>query len=91
MMAPGYGYIMGGYSWIGMLLMFIFGVLVIAGIVLLIVWAIRSSTGRGAGSGGTGSAGSDGADEAMGIARRRLADGEITNEQYAEIMRTLNG
>lgn len=37
MMGPGYGYMMGGYGWIGTLLMFVFGALVIAGIVVLVV------------------------------------------------------
>jgi len=32
-----------------------------------------------------------GHDEAIAIAKRRLAGGEITKDQYDEIMRALNG
>ena len=57
MMGRGYGYgynnMMGGYGWFGGLLMLAFGALVLAGIVLLIIWAVRASGGHGA-TGGPG-------------------------------------
>lgn len=92
---PGYGYgygnMMGGYGF-GGLLMLLFGVLVITTIVLLVSWTVRASHGHGQG-GQTASAQPYGAaahDEAVVIARRRLASGEITSEQYGELMRTLS-
>lgn len=93
----GYGYnnMMGGSVW-GEIIMILFGLLVLAGIVLLIIWAIRALGGghpqAGAQQPGTGQPPAPvGHDEAVAIAKRRLASGEITPEQYAEIMRTLGG
>ncbi|MHB8762195.1 MAG: SHOCT domain-containing protein [Coriobacteriia bacterium] len=94
MMDRGYGYgydMMGGYGWFGALLMFFFGALVIAGIVLLIIWAVRASTHHPSASGGTLPPRAVGHDEAVAIAKRRLASGEITKDQYDEIMRALGG
>lgn len=86
-----YGYNMMGGGWLGGLMMFLFGVLVIAGIVLLIVWAVRASGGHASAGGSPPHPGEDGHQEAVAIAKRRLASGEITKEQYDEIMRTLGG
>lgn len=86
----GYEGMMGG-GWFSGLLFFAFAVLILAGIVLLIVWAVRSISG-GHGSGQQpGPGGSAGAaqDEACAIARKRYASGEITKEQYEEICKTL--
>jgi len=91
---PGYGYgsgygMMGG-GWFGGLLMVFFGLLVLVGLVLLVVWAVRAASGHGhTMSGGPGMSGRVGHDEALAIAKKRLASGEITAEQYAEIVRTL--
>ena len=84
---PGYG-MTGGGGW----LMFLFGLLVLAGLVLLVVWAVRALSGHektGAGAPPAPPAGSH--DEAIAIAKRRLANGEITPEQYQEIVKTLTG
>lgn len=92
MMGRGYGYgydMMGGVGWFGFALMLLFGALVIAGIVLLIVWAVRASSGHDTGSGTPPQPGSPGHDEAVAIAKRRLASGEIDAEQYGVIMRAL--
>jgi len=94
MMGRGYDYgynMMGGYGWFGGLLMFLFGALVIAGIVLLIVWAVRASGGHSAGGGTPPQPGAVGHDEAVAIAKRRCASGEITTQEYDEIMRALGG
>ena len=87
----GYGGMMGGGF--GGFLVFIFGALVIAGIVLLVIWAVRASGGHGYASQGTQPPAPSAAanDEAVAIAKRRLASGEITPEQYSEIMRALGG
>lgn len=87
-----YGYnMMGGYGWGGTLLLFFFGALVVAGIVLLIIWATKSSSGHGTSGGPDVPPGAAGHDEAMAIAKRRFAGGEITREQYEEIVRALGG
>jgi putative membrane protein len=85
----GYGYnnMMGG-GWLGWLMMLLFGALVVAGIVVLIVWAVRQSSGHTA-AGGAQPPKAVGHDEAVAIAKKRLASGEITKEQYQELMRVL--
>jgi len=80
----------GGGSWFVGGMMLLFGALVLVGIVLLVIWAVRAS---GGGHGATGamapSSGAAGHDEAVTIAKRRLASGEIDKAQYEELMRTL--
>ncbi len=91
----GYGYDMMGGGWLGGLVMLFFGGLVVAGIVLLVIWAVRSASGHPSGhhtaGGSTRPPSAIGHDEAVSIAKRRYATGEITKEQYDEMMRTLGG
>ncbi len=84
MYGQGYGYgaygpMMGGFGWLGLL----FGLLVLAGIILLVVWAVRSMGGSGHHLPGAPG------DDACSIAKVRYAKGEITKEQYDEICKTL--
>ena len=92
MMGRGYDYgynMMDNYGWGGGLLMLLFGAMVIAGIVLIIVWAVRSSGHHANSTGPTPPHRAAGHDEAISIAKRRLASGEITREQYEDIIRSL--
>jgi uncharacterized membrane protein len=94
----GYGnYGFGGNSFMGgwtALVMLFFGALVVAGVVVLIIWAVRSNSGHGhvpgTAAGSTGATGTVGHDEAVAIAKRRLASGEIDKDHYDEIMRSLS-
>lgn len=87
----GYGNMMGGW-WLGGVLMLVFGTLVVAGIVLLVIWAVRTAAGHGPHPGTVHPTTSVAEhDEAVAIARRRLASGEITTEQYNDLLRTLGG
>ena len=82
----------GGGSWFGSMLFLLFGALILVGIVLLVIWAVRASGGgHGAAGGMAPSAGAAGHDEAVAIAKRRLASGEIDKAQYEEVMRILGG
>jgi uncharacterized membrane protein len=63
--------------------------LFIIGVVLLIVWAIRMSSGQHGMTNAAPPAQAPGHEEAVAIAKRRLANGEITPEQYAQIMAAL--
>lgn len=75
----------GGNLWnIG--LMLLFGLLVIAGIVLLVVWVSRSS-----GNHRQSQTPTQQSDSALETARRRYASGEITKEQYDELRHDLGG
>lgn len=74
----------GGVLWL------LFGALVIAGVVLLVLWAVRASKGHSAGTGPTPPQAA-GHDEAVALARRRLASGEITKEEFDQIMGVLGG
>jgi uncharacterized membrane protein len=88
----GYGYnnmMGGGGGWFAGLLMLLFAALVIAGIVLLVMWAVRASAGHQATSGTALPPEAAGHHEAVAIAKRRLASGEITKAQYDEIMQAL--
>jgi putative membrane protein len=88
----GYGWNMMGDGWFGGALMLLFGLLVLAGIAVLVVWAVRVSSGKQDHSGpGPTPSGTPMPDEAVATARRRFASGEITKEQFDEIMRALSG
>lgn len=83
-----YGYGMMDGGWVGLVIMLVFWALVIAAIIMLIVWALRTASGRG-GAGPMQPPAPH--DEALAIAKRRFASGEITKEQYEEIARALKG
>lgn len=89
-MMYGYGYGPGadgvGFWMIGM---WLFGLLLLVGIVLVVVWAVRRSSGPHAMGPGTHM--SQGQDNAMMVARERLAKGEITPEEYDTIAKALRG
>ncbi len=85
------GYGMMGGGWLGGLGVLFFGALVIAGVVLLVIWAMRSSRGHGGGSNVAPGSGPIGHDEAVAIAKRRLANGEIDKDEYERIMSALGG
>jgi len=83
-----YGYGMNG-GWLGGIFMLLFGAVIVVGIVLLVIWAVRSSSRHRAAGPPPAHPGEAGHHEAIAIAKRRLASGEITKEQYDEIMRAL--
>lgn len=85
----GYDGMMGGYGWLGGLIVIVLGALLVVGVVLLILWAVRASEGHGRAASPPVPRGVVGHDEAVAIAKRRLANGELTCEQYEEIMRSL--
>lgn len=69
----------GGMVW--MVLCALFGVILLAGIVLLIVWAIRTL-----GKGGR----SRDEDAALNILNKRYASGEITREEFERMKRDIS-
>ena len=56
----------------------LFGLLILAGVILLIIWVVRSSGGGSANQ-------PQSANVALEVAQHRYASGEITKEQYDEI------
>lgn len=82
MMGPG---MMGGWGWGGAInpwwgvLSILFGTLVVAGLGLLVVWAVRQA---GPGEAGRGRSPLD-------ILKERYARGDLTREQYEQMRRDL--
>ncbi len=78
------GYWFGPYGWIMMIVNAVFWLAVIGGIVWLIIWAARrSGSGQNSISAAPGSS-------AKEIAQMRYARGEITREQYQQLLEDLN-
>ena len=71
----------GGFGLIGLL----FNLLIIIGVVLLVVWAVRRFT-----SGTTNGSQSLGNQSPREILQARYARGEITREQYQQILQDLS-
>jgi len=70
------GGMMYGFGWIGM----IFNVAIIIGIVILVVWAVKRFTGGSLSSSGQ---------TPREILQARYARGEITREQYQQMLSDL--
>lgn len=84
----GFGWGLAGGGW----LLLLFGLLILIGLALLVIWAVRAFSGHErTGAGAPPSSQVSPHDEAIAIAKRRLAAGEITPEQYQEIMKALGG
>lgn len=84
-----HGYWFGPMGWIGMIIGLVFWVLILGGLIWLVVWAVRRS--------GSGSAGSHLTStqppvlqSPKDIAQMRYARGEITREQYQQLLEDLN-
>lgn len=75
------GFFGGGMSWAGIILNFIFFILIIIGIILLIVWLVKRASHPGT-EGKTGS-------KAIEVLKERYARGEITKDQYESIKKDL--
>jgi putative membrane protein len=83
----GYGMMgWGNYGWIGMIVNLIITVAVIVGIVWLVIWLVRRT-----GSNGLANMGSSVAPQSPHeILQARYARGDITREQYLEILEDLS-
>lgn len=77
----GYGW-WGGFGWPWGWLWLIFAVLLWGGLIALLIWAVRSSAG-------TPRTPDRAPDRAREILQRRLAAGEISEEEYERIERLL--
>ncbi len=73
----GFG-MMGGFGLIGLL----FNVLILVGVVALVVWAVKRFS--------TGTSHTSGHESARDIAQARYARGEITREQYQQMLNDLS-
>ena len=79
------GGMMGGFGLFGGLIGLIFNLLIIVGIVVLVVWAVKRFSG--------GSLNSNqifGSQSPREILQARYARGEITREQYQQMLQDLN-
>ena len=71
----------GGWSILGMILMFVFWALIITGIILLIVWIVRRASYPGRDLSRT--------DKAMEILKERYARGEINKEDFERMKKDI--
>jgi putative membrane protein len=78
-------YNFGGFGWIGMILNLVITIAVIVGVVILAVWAVRRFSGANAGMGSHKLTGAS----AKEIAQSRYAKGEISREEYQQILSDL--
>lgn len=77
-----------GMGFLGPLLGLLFSILLIIGIAWLVIWLIRRTADQGArGSGSSGP--SSELTAAQEILKQRYAQGEISREEYREILRDL--
>ena len=79
----GYGVMDGG--WVGGVLLVTFALLVLVGVALLAYWVVRATQRTSADEHRPTGA----AEDAVAVARLRFARGEITREQFEEIMAVL--
>lgn len=82
-MMGNYGY--GGMSWIGMILGLIITIGIFVGLILLVVWIVRRTSGNTYQSGSKVIS----SQSARDIAQTRYAKGEITREEYQQILTDL--
>lgn len=76
----------GGFGWIEMILVLVITIAVLIGLVLLVVWAVRRIGSNANVSGNQ----IPGILTAKDIAQARYAKGEITREEYQQIISDLN-
>lgn len=78
----------GSLGWVGWIINLVITLGVIIGIVVLVIWAVRRlSSSQGS---GFGSANSQGRSTAREILQARYARGEITQEQYQQMLTDLS-
>lgn len=83
---------MGGYSPWADLLIAVFWLFILIGVAVLVIWVIRQSVHHSTNViPPSGTFPVPPQDEAMDMARKRLAAGEITCEQFEEIRKALGG
>jgi putative membrane protein len=89
----GWGTHMGGtLEWIGLLMMLLWSILLLLAIIALVVWMLRFARGQdGRGSQPPARGASGGGGAAMSILEERFARGEIDEEQFQRMRRTLAG
>lgn len=76
----------GGFGWLWMILGLMFTLSVTIGLVLLVVWAVRQMSGSNTQRGSQPLGGPSARD----IVQARYARGEISREEYQQILADLN-
>jgi len=76
-----WGFSGGSYSIIGMILSFIFTILIIAGIIILIVWLVKRTNAPDTSR-------TDG--NALEILKKRYVKGEITKKEFDEMKKDIS-
>ena len=76
----------GGMGWIGMILGAILCIAVLIGLIYLIAWAVRRTSGNSSQSGSQAPI----SQSAKDIVKARYAKGEITRDEYQKILSDLD-
>jgi putative membrane protein len=79
------GYWFGAFGWISMLIGLVISILIVVGLIWLVIWLIRKASHTTTYTGAPAAPQSP-----KEIAQMRYARGEITREQYQEILEDLN-
>ncbi len=92
----GYGHFgaFGGFGWLRLIFGGIVGLALLAAAVLLLIWLIRALTHRGSGfryAGPSAAPVQPAQPTALNIAQERYARGEITREEYKQMIEDLGG
>ncbi len=80
----------GGFNWVGMIVGGIFSLIIFVLLILVIIWIIRRMSGRSMGGYHYMQGGGMGGPSAKDILQMRYAKGEITQEQYQQMLTDLN-
>ncbi len=83
-------YWFGSYGWIWMIVNAVFWLAVIGGVVWLVIWAVRKSGSGQASPYSSGAQPAGTGQSAKEIAQMRYARGEITREQYQQLLDDLS-
>lgn len=73
----------GSYGWLGMIIGTVFTLAILVGLALLVIWAVRRSGGL---TGINSPSGNTDQSSAKEILKTRYARGEITREEYLQML-----
>lgn len=89
-MMGGFGSGFGGYGLLGGIIGLVFNIVILAGIVLLVVWAVKQFSGRDTAVTTFGTGQTVPTPSAREILATRYAKGEISREEYQSMLQDIS-